>query len=219
MIFFIMSTMFITEAEIIKKSKPIQALLNNPPKVQPHLTVLFNWIIQLGFALVGLIANLTKPIMDKQGDFTKSAQLASVYAIPPPSAAATGTSSNQHGSPASSKRCNWCHAHGHTVEDCKTTNPSAMRRWVVRNNCITKEARWPLAPPISNIPPSFYMPTPYPSPLLSTQPVVEVATSGNRFVLDITEWCYGKELTSLGFEPRTFPIWGDALTTELSGLR
>jgi hypothetical protein len=25
-------------------------------------------------------------------------------------------------------------------------------------------------------------------------------------------------MTSLGFEPRTFPIRGDALTTELSGL-
>jgi len=38
-------------------------------------------------------------------------------------------------------------------------------------------------------------------------------------LLDITEWCYGKELTSLGFEPRTFPILGNALTTELFGLR
>ena len=32
---------------------------------------------------------------------------------------------------------------------------------------------------------------------------------------DVTLW---KRMTSLGFEPRTFPIRGDALTTELSGL-
>jgi len=68
--------------------------MNNPPKVQPHLKAFLDWIIALGFALVGLIANLTKPIMDQQEDLTESARRANVSAIPPSSAVATDTSSH-----------------------------------------------------------------------------------------------------------------------------
>jgi hypothetical protein len=137
-----MSTTSTTQAEIIDQSEPVQALLNNPPKVQPHLTALLNWIIQLGFALVGLIANLTQPIMDQQEEFAESARLANVRPIPTSSVAATaGTSRTPRGTDPSPKRCNRCHARGHTVDDCKTTNPSAMRKRVARNNRIAKEAR------------------------------------------------------------------------------
>jgi len=167
-----MSTSSVTEAEIIEQSEPVQALLNNPPKVQPHLTVLLNWIIQLGFALMGLIASLTKPIMDQQEEFAKSAQLASVRTIPTLLAAATaGTTNTQRGSTASPKRCNRCHARGHTVDDCKTTNPSAMRKRVAHNNRIAKEARRLPAQPPPSVPPPFpWLPHHYPLPYPSTAP-------------------------------------------------
>ena len=173
-----MSTSSVTEAAIIEHSEPVQALLNNPPKVQPHLTAFLNWIIQVGFALIGLIATLTKPIMDQQEEFAESARLASVRSIPISSAAATaGTTNNQRGSTASPKRCNRCHARGHTVEDCKTTNPSAMRKRVARNNRIAKEARRAPAQPPPSVPPPYpWLPHHYPSPYPSTTPTYHMAS-------------------------------------------
>jgi len=173
-----MSTSSVTEAEIIEQSEPVQALLNNPPKVQPHLTVLLNWIIQLGFALMGLITSLTKPIMDQQEEFAESARLASVRTIPTSLAAATaGTTNTQRGPTASPKRCNRCHARGHKVDDCKTTNPSAMRKRVARNNRIAKEARrMPGQPPPSVPPPAPWLPYHYPSPYPSTMPTYHMAS-------------------------------------------
>ena len=171
-----MLTSSVTEAEIIEQSEPVQALLNNPPKV------LLNWIIQLGFALVGLIASLTKPIMDQQEEFAKSARLASVRTIPTSLAAATASTTNtQRGPTASPKRCNRCHARSHKVDDCKTTNPSAMRKRVVRNNRIAKEARrMPGQPPPSVPPPApwlpYHYPPPYPSSSVPTLHMASLAT-------------------------------------------
>ena len=165
------------EAEIIEQSEPVQALLNNPPKVQLHLTALLNWIIQIGFALVGLIANLTKPIMDQQEELAESARLASVRSIPSAAAATAGTARSQCDTAPSPKRCNQCYARGHTVDDCKTTNPSAMRRRVARNNQIAKEARHvPAQPPPSVPPPSPWLPSHYPPPYPSAAPTYYMAS-------------------------------------------
>ena len=166
----------ITEAEIIEQSEPVQALLNNPPKVQPHLKAFLDWIIALGFALVGLIANLTKPIMDQQEELAESARLANVRSIPVSSAVATDTSRQPRDTDVSPKRCNRCHARGHTVDDCKTTNPSAMRRRVARNNQIAKEARRVLAQPPPSVPPPLpWLPYHYPPPHLSAAPTHQMA--------------------------------------------
>jgi hypothetical protein len=173
-----MSTTSTTQAEIIDQSEPVQALLNNPPKVPPTFTALLNWIIQLGFALVGLIANLTQPIMDQQEELAESARQANVRSIPTSSAAATaGHSRTSRRTNASPKRCNRCHASGHTVEDCKTTNPSAMRKRVARNNRIAKQARRTQAQPPPSVPPPFpWLPHHYPPPYPSPAPTYHMAS-------------------------------------------
>jgi len=176
-----MLTTLVTEAEIIDQSKPVQALLNNPPKVLPQLTALLDWIIKIGFTLVGLIANLTKPIMDQQEDLAESTRQAKAHSMPASLAAATSTLSTSRGTNASApKRCNQCHAHGHTVNECQTTNPMAMRRRVAQNNRIAKEARQQQGLQISNVPPSFYLrwqhlsPHHFPLSKCSTPPLLQM---------------------------------------------
>jgi len=172
-----MSTISTTQAEIIEHSEPIQTLLNNPPKVRPPFTALLNWIVQLGFALVGLVANLTQPIMDQQEELAESARLAKVSSMPTSSVAATaGHSRTTRRTNASPKRCNRCHARSHT-DDCKTTNPSAMRKRVARNNRIAKEVRrLPAQPPPSVHPPFPWLPHHYPPPYPSTAPTYHMAS-------------------------------------------
>jgi len=167
-----MSTISTTQAEIIEHSEPVQALLNNPPKVPPPFTALLNWIIQLGFVLMGLVANLTQPIMDQREELAESAQLAKVSSMPTLSVAATaGYLRTTCCTDASPKRCNRWHARSHTVDDCKTTNPSAMRKWVARNNRIAKEAcQLPAQPPPSVTPPFPWLPHHYPPSYHSTAP-------------------------------------------------
>jgi len=173
-----MSTVSTTQAEIIEHSEPVQALLNNPPKLPPNFKALLDWIIQIGFALVGFIATITQPIMDRQEELAESARRANVSSIPASSAAATaGHSRTSRRTPASPKRCNRCHAAGHTIDDCKTTNPSAMRKRVARNNRIAKEARRSLTQPPPSVPPPFpWLPHHYPPPYPSTAPTYHMAS-------------------------------------------
>jgi len=56
----------ISQADIIQISKPVQALLNNPLHMpQPALAALVEWIVKVGFVLVGMIANLAKQLADQ----------------------------------------------------------------------------------------------------------------------------------------------------------
>ena len=173
-----MSTTSVSEAEIIQQSEPVQALLNNPPRAQqPGLVALVEWIVKLGFALVGMIANLAKQLSDQADETFETARRASAQSVPSAAAATAGTASSQRGTATSPKRCNRCHAHGHTVDDCKTTNPSAMRKRVARNNRIAKEARRAPAQPPPSVPPPFpWLPQHYPPPYPSAAPMYHMAS-------------------------------------------
>ena len=64
----------LSQADIITHSEPVQTLLNNPPHMQqPHLAVLVEWIIKLGFGLVDMVANLAKHITDQADEAFKTA--------------------------------------------------------------------------------------------------------------------------------------------------
>ena len=64
-----MSTMSLSQEEIIQQFEPAQTLLNNPPRSQqPALVVLVEWIVKLGFGLVGMIAYLAKQLSDQADD-------------------------------------------------------------------------------------------------------------------------------------------------------
>src|SRR6266545_3210904 len=156
----------ISQADIIQSSKPVQALLNNPLHVpQPGLAALVDWIVKVGFALVGMVTNLAKQLADQADKAYKTACQASAQFSTSVPAATTSTATSQRGTATSSKRCNQCHTRGHTVNDCKTTQPSAMHKQVARNNRIAKEARHaPAQPPPSVPPPPPWLPSHYPPP-------------------------------------------------------
>jgi hypothetical protein len=172
------SSTSISQADIIQSSEPVQALLNNPPRApQPGLAALVEWIVKLGFALVGMVANLAKQLADQADEAYEKARQASAQTTAFVSAATAGTSTSQRDTAASPKRCNRCHARGHTVDDCKTTNPSAMRKRVARNNRIAKEARRAPAQPPPNVPPPFpWSSHHYPPPYPSTAPTYHMAS-------------------------------------------
>jgi len=164
----------LSQADIITHSEPVQTLLNNPPRAQqPHLAVLVEWIIKLGFGLVGMVANLAKHITDQADEAFKTAHHTSSQ-FAQSAAAATASQCDTTPSP---KQCNRCHAHGHTVDNCKTIQPSAMRKRVAHNNRIPKEARRaPAQPPPSVSPPFPWLPSPYPPLYPSAAPTYHMAS-------------------------------------------
>jgi len=172
------SSLSVSQAEIITLSEPVQALLNNPPRAQqPGLAALVEWIVKLGFALVGMIAQLAKQLADSTDEAFEIAHHASAQFAASAAAATVGTAPPQCDTAPSPKRCNRCHAHGHTVEHCKTTNPTAMRKRVARNKRIAKEARRALAQPPPSVPPPFpWLPHQYPPSYPSPAPTYHMAS-------------------------------------------
>ena len=168
----------LSQADIIEHSEPVQALLNNPPRAQqPHLAALVEWIIKLGFVLVGMVANLAKHLTDQADEAFETARSASAQFATSAAATTAGTAPSQRDTAPSSKRCNRCHASGHTVDNCRTTNPTAMRKRVARNNRIAKEARRaPAQPPPSVPPPSPWLPYHYPPPYPPAAPTYHMAS-------------------------------------------
>jgi len=69
---------------------------------QPHLAMLVEWIIKLGFALVGMVANLAKHITD-QAEAFKTARHASAQSAQSAAAATTGTAAFQRDTTPSPK--------------------------------------------------------------------------------------------------------------------
>jgi hypothetical protein len=70
-----MSTMSVSQEEIIEQSEPVQALLHNPPHAQqPGLVALVEWIVKLGFVLVDMIANLAKQLSDQADEAFETAR-------------------------------------------------------------------------------------------------------------------------------------------------
>src|SRR6266545_7099495 len=131
----------ISQADIIQSSEPVQALLNHPPRVpQPGLAALVDLIVKVGFALLGMVANLAKQLADQADEAYETARQASAQFSASMPAATAGTTTSQRDTAPSPKQCNRCHARGHTVDNCRTTQPSAMRKRVARKNRIAKEA-------------------------------------------------------------------------------
>ena len=152
---------FATEALDDLKSE-----LSDPP--QPlNLTVLLAWIIQL-FNLVHYALDVIFQRIDRD-----IAEVAANIAAPKTTFAATVVSpltastnpptvgSSTARAPSTTlrlrARCINCHARGHVASDCRTTNPSAMRKRVARNTRLAREARahvavaaLPVAPPSPN---------------------------------------------------------------------
>ncbi len=99
-----MSTTSISEAEIIQSSESFQALLNNPPHAQqPALVALVEWVVEIGFVLVGMIANLAKALSDQADEAFETARQASAQSVASAAAATISTAPPQRDTTPSPK--------------------------------------------------------------------------------------------------------------------
>ena len=97
----------LSQADIRTHSEPVQTLLNNPPRVQqPQLAAVVEWIIKLGFALVGMVANLANHITNQADEAFETARHASAQFAQSAAAATAGTAASQHDTAPCPKRCN-----------------------------------------------------------------------------------------------------------------
>lgn len=103
------------------------------------------WVIQVLSMFLNLINSIVGffrariAALEEDDDFSTSSK-----------APDTAARNNQLPSalPSKSRRCAKCHARGHAENDCKTTDPAAMRRRVASNQRRKKDARF-FNPPLS----------------------------------------------------------------------
>jgi hypothetical protein len=139
---------------------PIVTLIEDPPETPSVFSGFLEWLINIIGALLAMIETLAHNYGNRlhrleQQQFDNApataTQAPSSVATPATTRAPT-TNTN-----ARPKRCTRCHARGHDVTDCRTTNPQTMRKRVAANARLAKQARANTAMPT--------MPAPAPSPV------------------------------------------------------
>ena len=122
----------------------VNKVLEDPPQVSKPLEALLKWIFTLAYAIIAMIDNLARHLGRRINDIelqlaipdrTSSAKVPTSTTSPVTPVPSTSTPANR------SKRCTKCHACGHDITDCRTTNPSAMRKRVATNSRLVKQAR------------------------------------------------------------------------------
>ena len=156
----------------------VHVMINNRPQFPNNLQNLVTWLINIISAIMAMIEQIglandsrlteLEEITDSHASSIEQQSAATTTA-----ATAAATTIWQQRDTTTSRRlpsrCNQCHARGHSSTECKTTNPSAMRKRVARNSRIAKEAR--ASPATSHIP------APAPPPFYYHQPLPHVAST------------------------------------------
>src|SRR5271170_7767603 len=118
------------------------------------------------------------------GEFRKVQQATTAHGLSAslPSGAATMASSTGH-----LARCSKCHARGHVESECKSTNPSAVRRRVAQNQKVRARRRQ-LPGESAPLPPSVPYPT---SAFVATSPYAPGSTyyPAPNIVAEAAELC------------------------------
>ncbi|KAG6912994.1 hypothetical protein DXG01_010520 [Tephrocybe rancida] len=164
----------------------VNTIVNDPPEIGRPLSPLLIWIFSVVSAILTSMVETIKSLDTRLIELEEASSSESEAAnqanidrarflgIPPPQPQPPQPST-QHAAPASTQgsrppRCTQCHARGHTVANCRTANPSAMRQQVARNSRIAREARStrniPAPTPLSPAPVYAYQP-----PLAPVAPV------------------------------------------------
>ena len=155
----------------------VHVMINNRPQIPNNLQAFVSWLINIISAILSMIEQIGQANdarLTELEEVTDSHATALEQSTTTTTAAtAAATSLWQQRDTTTSRRllsrCNQCHARGHTSTECKTSNPSAMRKRVARNSRIAKEARASSA--TSHIqapaPPPFYYhhPSPHVAPV------------------------------------------------------
>ena len=171
-----MSTQSRTSFDEIRR--PVDKILNSPvddEELDDSDIAVTYWVKQLVEAVLEMIfiiiTNLVTRIMvlENNSEFkppsTTSALPTEAGSIKTPATANTKPPTN---APTNATRCSRCHARGHDIAVCRTSDPSTMRKRVARNNRIAKEQRilrsnssyLPISPPSA----SYVSTSPNPSP-------------------------------------------------------
>jgi hypothetical protein len=146
--------------------KEFEAELDVPPPVVPQLQSLLEWIRNL-FALIMLYAHeLGKSVKSDLHDIryfleTIEPRVEALEQRPQPQTAVIPPL--QPTLPTRRSKCKRCHAFGHDEENCRTKDPTVMKKRVAKNAKLKKQAIMSVAPPLA---PALYPYTasPYPPP-------------------------------------------------------
>ena len=151
---------------IIEELKePIEELLEQqrPPVTHPTTEKILDWIHLLVMALMSFIDTIALDYGRRLRNIENPSHISSAApTISQPSAQPATEDQSQRTSSNRLKRCTKCHARGHDISDCRTANPSAMRKRVATNSRLAKQARAnsviamptipPQAPPLTSLP-------------------------------------------------------------------
>lgn len=157
----------------------VHVMINNRPQVPNNLQAFVSWLINVISAILAMIeqigqANDARLTELEEVTDSHATTLEQSTATTTAATAAATTQWQQRDTTTSRRlpsRCNLCHARGHTSTECRTSNPSAMRKRVARNSRIAKEARASSAtsPVQVPAPPPFYYH--HPSPHIAPVPM------------------------------------------------
>ena len=159
------------------KQRELDNALENPLATASSGKDIIAWtvnIIQLLYALIKLMfCNLFDYLKRIELNIGEIEDKIDTIRDATPAAAMTTTLSRAH-------RCTKCHARGHDITVCRTTNPAAMRKRVGENAKRKKMASNPSLNPFASTSPPFPLYGTYPSP--TPNPVAAYA-----FVADAQE--------------------------------
>lgn len=144
--------------------------LNQRPTVPQQLNPLVAWFSSIVSSLLIACEGLLRQVLGRLDALELAAQQAPQPTAPPqpaPSAAAASVPPGMR-----LRRCTLCHARGHTQPDCRTANPSEMRKRVQRNATIAKQSRAFSAQALAAAAP---LPTPFPLSTTSLAPAAPMA--------------------------------------------
>jgi hypothetical protein len=122
---------------------------NTTPQPPASQVGLLNYVLALIDAIYLMITtistNLSRRIsaIEEQPSTADDESGTTASALPLPATAATSKPPTARS--ARSKRCQQCHARGHDASDCRTANPSAMRKRISNNSRLAKQERAALA--------------------------------------------------------------------------
>ena len=173
------------DRNIDSAQESVDEVLEDPPQMPQPAQALVQWILTLANAIIHMIATLARHLGRRIHDIELQLALPdrTIPATVPASTTSLVTPVPSTSTPANrSKRCTKCHARGHDISDCRTTNPSAMRKRVATNSRLAKQARSQrsMLTTSATIPP----PVPFQSPY---QPIIPTPMAYANLMADSTE--------------------------------
>lgn len=142
------------------------AIIDDIPRSYPsQVKDVVSWVVNSLRAIIQCTNTALFTIASRVDKLEADLRVSSTASVAGPPSTATAQPGSSNVATTTSRRparCTKCHARGHSVTECKTANPAAMRKRVDRNTRLAKEARTYHTASLARSPPSPY---PYPFPI------------------------------------------------------